>query len=202
MKTWHRISSRFLWLLIPAALVFACSNDPLTTDEEARNVVSGVADGVAFETTGFFALKDSADNFLMAGNFPGNGSLLAGFSGRVETEYPIATSGGLPSLAVYLDELIGADSFYIDTIALQEIFTDSVQFLPAGSSFLFYTRDSSTWFSRRGSITLSTFDPTINRLYGTIEAEFANTLSGPIYINAAFEDILFYDCAGFSDCGL
>lgn len=189
-------------LLVLAFALAGTACQPVSTGDSSdpRNLFSGVADGSSFSNSGLVALKDSTDIFLLVGNLPNSGGILAAFNGRTTTEYPIASTGALPSLSNYLDGLIAADSFFIDTVVLQQIFSDSAILLTPGSSFIFISRGEEAWFSRRGNITLSIFDPTINRIYGTIEAEYSNALSGPRYINAIFEDVFFFDCATLEDC--
>ena len=193
------------WMVILCLLLGICSGckeDAVTTTAAARNVISGVADGIAFSSTNLAAIKDSSNVFLMVGTLGNSGSILAAFNGREEREYEIAQEGALVALTTYLDDLIASDSFFVDTIALQQIFSDSAQLLPSGTAYIFYIPDETPFFSRRGNITLTTFDGTINRIYGMIEGEFINADEGPKYINAAFEDIFYLDCPVATDCGI
>lgn len=192
-----------LAVLSSALFVLAsCGDDAITDPNQPRNLVTGVADGVSFASYFVGTVKDSNDVFLMAGSMGPGGSFLAAFSGREEMEYPVAEDGALVALTNYLNDLIAADSFFIDTSALQTVFSDSAQLLPEGKSFMFFIPEETPFFSRRGNITLSSFDATINRIYGTFEGEFINAEEGPKYINASFEDVFYIDCPQVDECGL
>ena len=191
----------FKTVCLMVLLGFVSCSDDITDDvvSKPRNLFAGVADGRDFKTTSMLSIKDSSDIFLMIGRMNGNQSLLAAFNGKEEKEYPVADEGPLADLAEYLNGLI-MDSLEIDTSILEDIFADSAELIPPGTSFMFYGIGEELYFSTRGSIYLTTFDGTINRTYGTIEAEFTNALSGVKYINALFEDVFFLDCPSLENC--
>ena len=187
-------------LVVAGVLVFGSCKDDTTDPAVPRNVISGVADGRSFTATRVGTAKDSNDVFLMGGSLGRSGSFLAAFAGREETEYQIAEEGALVALTNYLNELIARDSFFIDTMALEEIFSDSTQLLPDGTAFIYYIPDQVPYFSRRGNITLTRFDGSINRIYGSMEGEFINAEGGPKYLNAFFEDMFYVDCPLVNSC--
>lgn len=191
----------FLAVLAGALLLQACNDDGATAVPDPRNLFEGVADGKNFKTTGIISIKDSSDVFLVVGRMLGNHTVLAAFNGREETTYPIADEGPLATLAEFLNQL-QSDSVVIDTTLLQEIFSDSAQLIPPGSSFLVYGIGEVQYFSNRGQIELSRFDGTINRIYGRMEVECVNALDGPKYLNAFFEDVFYLDCPTLDNCGL
>jgi hypothetical protein len=201
-KHTYRRYLRLASALLLAGILFltACDDNTDTPQPEPRNLISGVADGIVFRSTDVASVKDSSDIFLMAGSMGFAGTFLAAFNGREEMEYPIAEEGALVDLTNYLNELIAADSFFIDTSALEAIFSDSAQLLPRGTSFIYYIPQQTPFFSRRGNITLSTFDGAINRIFGTMEGEFINAADGPKYINAAFKDVFYLDCPALDNC--
>jgi len=189
-----------LVVLTSGILFYSCSEDtPITSDVVPRNLWEGVADGKDFKTTGVISVKDSSNIFLMIGRMLGNHIVLAAFNGKEEQEYNVADDGPLAELAEYLSELI-ADSMAIDTSILQEIFADSAQLIPPGSSYIIYGIGEDLYFASRGNIRLSTFDGTINRIYGTLEAEMVNAEEDPKYLNAFFEDVFYLDCATLENC--
>jgi hypothetical protein len=206
ISNWILPRTDFVRIFLAASLlifiVASCKNDAdMDPGSTARNVISGVADGIDFRSFNMVSIKDSNDVFIMVGTLGRGGSILAAFAGTEEMEYPIAEEGSLAALTNYLNELIAADSFFIDTTALQEIFSDSAQLLPDGTSFIFYVPDEIPFFSVRGNITLNHFDGTINRIYGTLEGEFINADDGPKYINSVFEDLFYVDCPLVTNCG-
>jgi len=188
-------------LIAGSAMLYSCSDDTAVDSEVTpRNLFAGVADGKDFKTTGVLSVKDSSDIFIMIGRMLGTQTILAAFNGKAEQEYTIADDGPLATLADYLSDIITDSTAVIDTAILEEIFTDSAQLIPPGSSYIIYGIGEDLYFSSRGNITLSTFDGTINRIHGTMEAEFLNPVEGVKYINAYFEDVFFLDCASLENC--
>lgn len=196
-----RYLKTYRWIVLIGVIAFtSCKADVVSDDTVARNLVAGIWNGESFASTSWFCVKQADDVFLLTGSVgPGN-TVLASFNGNDEQEYPEAENGALVLLTEYLNDLISGDSLNIDTMAIEQAFSDSAELIPDGSSFMFVIGDDGLFFSSQSSIELHVFDASINRLYGKLNGEFVNAVDGPVYLSATFDDVFYLDCASLSTC--
>ena len=197
MKNWKSYS----WMLLVGIIsLTGCKNDVASDEAVARNLATGIWNGASFASTSWFCVKEADDIFLLTGSIGEGNTLLASWNGKEMQEYPEAEDGALVLLTEYLNDLIAGDSLNIDTMAIEQAFSDSAELIPQGSSFMFVLGTDGLFFSSQSSIELDVFDGSINRLYGTVNGEFINAVNGPIYLTASFEDLFYLDCASFNSC--
>ncbi len=177
----------------------SCKND---ADEETvvRNKFYGVADGIPFDNTSIGLFKDRSDKFTMFGNVINGISVFSVINGRELKEYP-SNQEELLDLAMDLDINGGLDSTTI-TVSILLLIEASLTALPPGESFTLLFSGENVYYANRGSITLSHYDGSINRLFGDLDIELVNLTDGPRYIQATFEDVFFTDCPSPGLCFL
>lgn len=162
----------------------------------ARNVFTGVADGVSFSNTSATLYKDTADRFTFIGN-AGAGSLIAVVNGKDLGEYPVA-DGDVLNNVLSIDSTNTLDSLAV--INVISSIQDAIINLPAGQSFAFLIRRNSLLFSNRGSIILENYNGATNRLFGEFDVELINIEEGTRYLQASFDDVFYNDCAELGIC--
>ena len=161
-----------------------------------RNYFEGVMDGRAFSNNNLRAYKSNEDFFTFTANI-GNGiSMIAFVNGKAEEEYE-ATQGSLFEVSELLDQTLSLDTFLIDSI---QTILNTGSGMPIGECYSILISENNFYYSNRGSITLTRFDGSINRIYGEIDLELKNILNGTRYIQAFFEDVYYNDCPEIGIC--
>ena len=190
MDTIQSTYQLFLGSLLLVILIGSCKTE--SVDQTIpRNYFEGVADGIPFTNSSAKLFKDNEDLFTFISPAANGISLFAVVHGRETKEYP-ATQGDIHELALQLDSATVLDTSFTETVLL--LIQTSLDALPEGESFVLLFSQNQVYYSNRGSISITQYDGSINRLFGDFDIETFNILFGPKYIQATFEDVFFTDC--------